>query len=292
MDINFDLPWVIFEIRKQTYAISTRLVTGIMTIPPVMHVANAPDMFLGAINVRGEVFPVLNTRKLLGCASADKDAEETINLLETKKDELDRWIALLRHCVEGGKRFTLPLDPKRTGFGRWYYDFIRKDTGFSEELKKIEATHSEMHSLAQKIDTMRGLEGSYDEGANALLEQAEKCGQKIEDCIDDIVQNIRETLTPMIITLSFPSTRDTCMAFTVDTVKAVDEVESVDKKGNSNVLFRSGHFCGVAHNEKLPGEILLMDDVEIVKLVKLYHDSVKDQTPYDEKEKETADSKA
>lgn len=278
MEINFDLPWVIFEIRKQTYAISTRLVTGIMQIPPVIHVANAPDLFLGACNVRGDVIPVLNTRKLLNCPSADKEAEETVSLLDEKKEELDRWIGLLRRSVEGGRRFPLPLDPKKSGFGKWYYEFIRKNTAISDQLKKIEPTHNEMHAIAQKIDTARGAEGVYDEGAMGLVEQAEKCCTKIEDCINGIAQGIRETLTPMIIALSFPSTRDTCMAFTVDSVKAVDEVSLIDEKGSTKCLFVSGHFCGVAHNSKLPGEILLMDDLEIVKLVKIYHDSVKAQS--------------
>ena len=279
MDINFDLPWVIFEIRRQLYAISTRLVTGIMTIPPVIRVANAPELFLGAINVRGEVFPVLDTRKLLGCPSADKEAEELVNLLEEKKEELGRWIGLLRRSVEGERRFPLPLEATGSDFGKWFYSFLRKGSDIADELKKAEPSLVEMHSYAKKTDALRGSDNSYGEGAMGLLEQAEKCYQKIVSCFDGILHGIRETLTPMIINLSFPSTRDTCMAFTVDNVKAVDMLSMVDEKGNSKVLFVSGYLCGVAHNDKIPGEILLMDDLEIVKLVKLYHDSVKAQSP-------------
>ena len=279
MDINYDLPWVIFEISRQLYAISTRLVTGITTIPHVIRVANAPELFLGAVNIRGEVFPVLNTRKLLGCPSADKEAEETIKTLEENKEEHLRWISLLRHCVESGKRFPMPLEATGCFFGRWYYGYIRKGAAYSEELKGVEAPHNEVHALARQIDALRGQDGVYDVSATGLLEQAEKCSQKIVSCIDGITQSIRETLTPMIITLSFPSTRDTCMAFTVDSVKAVDEINMIDEKGNSKVLFVSGYLCGVGHNEKMAGELLLMDDLEIVKLVKLYHDSVKDQSP-------------
>ena len=279
MDIDYSLPWVIFEISRQLYAISTRLVTGIMTIPPVIRVANAPELFLGAVRVRGEVFPVLNTRKLLGNPSADKEAEETIRILEENKEEHLRWISLLRHCVESGKRFPMPLEATGCFFGRWYYDYVRKGAPYSVELKGAEAPHSEMHALAKKIDALRGQDNSYDNAAIDLLNQAERCSQKVVSCIDGITQSIRETLTPMIINLSFPSTRDTCMAFTVDSVKAVDEISMIDEKGHSKVLFVSGYLCGVGHNEKLAGELLLMDDLEIVKLVKLYHDSVKDQSP-------------
>lgn len=275
MEINFDLPWVIFEIRKQIYAISTRLVTGIMSIPPVIYVAEAPELFLGACNVRGDVIPVLDTRKLLGFDSADKEAEETIKLLEEKKDEHIMWVTVLRRSVEGGRRFTLPLEPASCSFGRWYYSFIRKGSSFVDELKKLEAPHNEMHDYAKKIDSLRGQDGSYDESAMDLLKLAERCSQKVVSILDGIMQSIRETLTPMIISLSFPSTRDTCMAFTVDNVKAVDEVEMLDKKENSNMLFMSGRLCGIAHNSKIPGEILLMDDLEIVKLVSIYNEKVK-----------------
>lgn len=279
MDINYDLPWVIFEISRQLYAVSTRLVTGIMSIPPVIRVANAPELFLGAVRVRGEVFPVLDTRKLLNCPSADKEAEAAIKVLEENKEEHLRWVSLLRHCVESGKRFPMPLEANGCFFGRWYYDYMRKGSAYSAELKGVEEPHNEVHALAKKIDALRGQDGVYDESAMGLLEQAERCSQKVVSCIDGISQRIRETLTPMIINLSFPSTRDTCMAFTVDSVKAVDEISLIDEKGNSKVLFVSGYFCGVGHNEKLAGELLLMDDLEIVKLVKLYHDSVKEQSP-------------
>lgn len=279
MDINYDLPWVIFEISRQLYAISTKLVTGIMSIPPVIRVANAPELFLGAVRVRGDVFPVLNTRKLLGCPSANKEAETTIGILEENKEEHVRWFGLLKHCVESGKRFPMPLEHTGCFFGRWYYDYVRKGSPYSSDLRSVEAPHKEVHDLARKIDALRGPDGVYDEAATELLEQAERHSQKIISCIDGICQRIRETLTPMIITLSSPATRDTCMAFTVDSVKAVDEISMIDEKGNSKCLFVSGYLCGVGHNEKLAGELLLMDDTEIVKLVKLYHDSVKEQSP-------------
>lgn len=290
MEINFDQPWVIFEIRKQNYAISTRLVTGIMQVPHIIHVANAPELFLGAINVRGEVFPLLDTRKLLGCPSADREAEETVNLLEEKKEELGRWIGLLRRSVEGGRRFPLPMEPTTSAFGKWYHEYVRKGSGVAKELKSIGEPLIEMHSYAKKVDSLRASDNSYGEGAEELLDLAEKCSQRIESCIDGITQSIHETLTPMIISLSFPSTRDTCMAFTVDSVKAVDMLSLVDERGNSKCLFVSGYLCGVAHNDKTPGEILLMDDLEIVKLVKLYHDSVRDQEPKGSDKKDKKDS--
>lgn len=276
-NIVYDLPWVIFEIRKQLYAISTRLVTGIMQIPHVIHVANAPELFLGAIRVRGDVFPVLNTRKLLGCPSADKEAEETINLLEENKEEHNRWISLLRSCVEKGRRFPMPLEPNGCAFGRWYYSYVRKNTEIASKLKGVEEPHNEVHAIAKKIDALRGPDGSYDESVQELLEQAERCSQKIISCIDGITQSLQETLTPMIISLCFPSTHDTCMAFTVDSVKAVDEIIMIDEKDNSRCLFVTGYLCGVGHNSRVNGELLLMDDLEIVKLVKIYHDNVKDQ---------------
>ena len=291
MDINFDQPWVIFEIRKQSYAISTRLVTGIMQVPHVIHVANAPELFLGAINVRGEVFPLLDTRKLLGCPSADKEAEETVSLLEEKKEELGRWIGLLRRSVEGSRRFPLPMEPTASAFGKWYHEYVRKGSGAARELKSVGEPLIEMHSYAKKVDSLRASDNSYGEGAEEALGLAEKCCQRIESCIDGITQSIHETLTPMIISLSFPSTRDTCMAFTVDNVRAVDMLSLVDEKGNSKCLFVSGYLCGVAHNDKLPGEILLMDDLEIVKLVKLYHDSVRDQSPKESDKKEDKENK-
>lgn len=270
MEANFDLPWVIFSVGKQLYAISTRLVTGIMSIPPVTPVAEAPELFLGVGNVRGDVIPILNMRKLLGMPSADKEAEENVKLLSEKRDNLDRWLKELERCVEKGLRFNLSADPAK------YRDFSAYGVGdaISRELKKAEPAYSELHSYAQKIIDLRNSDGSYEEGVEELLQQAEKSAGKAFRIMDELAQQIREKLTPMIITLSFPSTRDTCMGFSVDSVKAVDEVEMLDKKENTRMLFMSGHLCGVAHSDRFPGEILLADDLEIVKLIKLFKDSV------------------
>ena len=281
MDHNFDLPWVIFSIGKQNYAISTRLVTGIMQIPPVVHVAEAPELFLGVCNVRGDVIPIADMRKLLGMPSADKEAEEKVKILSEKRENLDRWLKELGRCVEKGLRFNLSPDPAK------YRNFGAFGVGdsISAELKKTEPAYNELHSLAQRIVDLRNPDGSYEEGADELLGQAEKSAQKAFRVIDELAQQIREKLTPMIITLSFPSTRDTCMGFSVDSVRSVDEVEMLDKKDNSRILFMSGHICGIAHNEKLPGEILLIDDLETVKLIQLFRESV------DSKEKEKEEEK-
>lgn len=279
---NFDLPWVIFSIGTQLYAISTRLVTGIMQIPPVVRVAEAPDLFLGVCNVRGDVIPIVNMRKLLGMASADKEAEENVKLLAEKRDNLDRWLKELIRCAEKGLRFSLSPDPSK------YRNFAAFGVGvsMSAELKKLDPYYSELHGYAQRIIAMNASDEGYDEAVNDILQQMEKSVQKAFRILDELAQQIREKLTPMIITLSFPSTRDTCMGFSVDSVKAVDEVELLDKKENSRMLFMSGHLCGVAHSERFPGEILLMDDTEIVKLIQIFKDSVDKKEQEEKKKKE------
>ena len=82
----------------------------------------------------------------------------------------------------------------------------------------------------------------------------------------------------MLIFLSdVPGSVDACLCFVVDRVRAVDELEMIGERTNNRCLYMSGYICGVAHNEKVKGEILVTDDKEIVKMVHVYNESVKEK---------------
>lgn len=40
-------------------------------------------------------------------------------------------------------------------------------------------------------------------------------------------------------------------------------------------VFMNSQICGIAHNDKLKGEILVVDDKEVVKTVNIYNEYVK-----------------
>ena len=75
-------PWLIFRLQQSTFAINCRYVTSILKKPDdIAPSIQCPEYLEGLINIRGEVIPLINTRKLFMMSEkTNKNAEMTITL--------------------------------------------------------------------------------------------------------------------------------------------------------------------------------------------------------------------
>lgn len=276
MEPNKNLPWIIFDLKHQLYAISTDMVTGISQIPPITSVAGAPAMFLGVCNIRGQVVPVLNLKALLKINDGEEETEKILTALSYKSGGVEDYLKELRRCVETKEKFA--VDPNYFGDNVDCRHFHEK----SETAAFIKRIH----------DLQKELEG-YGAAANSgrdVVAKAEDCGKRLENTVNSAIEYISDTSKRMMICLSDDaSSMEPCMAFTVDTVKAVDQLELVSDRESGKTLFMSGQIYGVAHNDKLKGEILIIDNNEIIKTVNVYNEYVKKQE--EEKAKKEAAKK-
>lgn len=277
MEPNRNLPWIIFDLKHQLYAVSTDTVTGISQIPSITAVAGAPSMFLGVCNIRGQVVPVLNLKALLKIDDGAEETEKMLTALGYKSGGVEDYLKELRRCVESGEKFA--VDPNYFG------DNI--DCRHFHEKSETAALIGRIHELQKELE-------GYGAAANSgkdVLAQAVNCGKKLVNTVTGAIDYISDTSKKMMICLSDdPSSMDPCMAFTVDTVKAVDQLELVSDREGGKTLFMSSQIYGVAHNDKLKGEILVIDNNEIIKTVNVYNEYVKKKE--EEKAKKEAAAKA
>lgn len=288
-----DLPWIIFELRSQLYAINTKLVTGIMQMPPITFVPEAPDEFLGVANIRGAVVPILSLRKLLGMSGAAEENKDLSDMLKQKKEEHLYLVNSLIDSVHSGSDFTLPTDPHKCAFGKWYYSFIGSlDESLhtlSSELKRIEEPHTKLHQTIAEIKTMKTDDG-YREGTERLLERADGYAKKVAAGIDNVIEHLTDSVDKMIITLGdTPESKTSLLGFAVDGIRGVDSLEQLDAAGENRCLYMAKHIKGVAHNDKNKGEILIIDEYRVTEMAKVFDETVnKDK---DKKDNANADEK-
>lgn len=276
MEPNNNLPWIIFDLRHQLYAVSTDKVTGISQILPITSVAGAPAMFLGVCNVRGQVVPLLNLKAFLKIDDGAAENEKMLTALRYKSGGVEDYLRELKRCVETGEKFAVDSD----------YFGDRIDCKHYHENSETAAYIKRIHELQTELE---GYGAAVNSGRNVFA-QAAACGKKLENTVSNAIDYISDTSKKMMICLSDDAdSMDPCMAFTVDTVKAVDSLELVGHKESGNHLFMSGQIYGVAHNDKLKGEILVIDNNEIIKTVNVYNESV--QKEKKKKEKSAKDSK-
>jgi len=64
-----DMPWVIFNLLDEQFAVSTSYVREMVAMPKVVTVPRTPDYIKGVINLRGKVIPVMDLRMRMGMES-------------------------------------------------------------------------------------------------------------------------------------------------------------------------------------------------------------------------------
>lgn len=272
MNPNSELPWIIFDLNQQLYAISTEMVTGIAQMPMLTAVAGAPDIYLGVANIRGGIVPILDLKKLLGLNSGKEETDRIIAALNFKKKSAQVYIKELQRCENEGDKFVVSNDV----FGN---DIV---LGYTHE-------QSEVMSIVNGVQKMQAELLSLSDRINTDKKTAMKAGAlctKLIHTIDSSIDFMNNESSKLIITLTNdPASSNTHMGFVVDSVRAVDSLELVDHKGSQNCLFMAKIIGGIAHNDKLKGEILVVDDKQIEETVVIYHDAVEKKKAEDAKKK-------
>lgn len=262
MEPNTNLPWIIFELKHQLYAVSTAFVTGISTIPFITGVAGSPEMFLGVCNIRGVVVPVLNLKDFLKIADESSDIEKILTALSYKSEGVDNYLKELHRCADAGEKFTASPDYFGDQISSKGYHANSETAAF---IKRIHSMQGELEDLAK----------SFNSGED-VLNMADVSGKRLKNAIAEAIEFISDTSKRMMISLSDNlDSMQPCIAFTVDTVKGVDELEIISSKENNQALFVNNQIYGVAHNDKLKGEILIVDERTILNTINVYNESVK-----------------
>lgn len=262
MELTNELPWIIFELKQQLFAVSTRMVTGISQLPSITKVPNAPPMFLGVTSTRGNVVPALDLKKLLNIGDGVAETEAAKKLIAQKKEGTEVYLNEIGRCIKEKEDFCVSNHKELLG-GNFDKE-IKRGGDIAKLIVDVENTEKEM---IDKV-TSAGSDG-------AKLREAQECARSLLRAISETEQKLNDASYRMVIFLSdVPGSVDPCLCFVVDSVKSVDQLEMVEEKSGSRCLFMSGYICGVAHNEKIKGEILIADDNEIVKMVNVYNKSV------------------
>ncbi len=260
---NVELPWLIFLLNKNAYAVNSKYVNGInMRAEDITPLPDAPDIYRGLVKVRDEVCPLLDMRKLFHFLSLDEETAVFKEMMEQRKRDHIKWMDTLEQCVKNGEKFTLTTDPHKCAFGMWYDKFISDNHSAGFHIKKVEEPHRLLHESAPKI--ISAAEQGDMKTAERLLKKARnEYVPKILSVIDESENAYRSTFRENVV---FLSDGEQMLGLLVDEVIAVDKVEPVTGSSSMNLLLKSRFFEGIARNDKIDLEILIIDEDELLKL--------------------------
>jgi chemotaxis signal transduction protein len=218
------MPWVIFKVMKEPYAVQADYVREMVRIPPVTPVPNTPEFLRGVINLRGKVIPVIDFRVKLGAQSQIEETMALISLLSQREEDHKNWIAELAQSVKEKRAFTLATDPHQCKFGQWYDHFTTDNRLLAACLKEFEVPHNTIHSIAAKV---KEFERQQDfDSAFALIDRTRNRElTRMIQLFGDARSLLTEGNREIAVILEFDSALH---AISVDSVETVEPIAASD----------------------------------------------------------------
>lgn len=84
--------FLIYVIENQLYGLPLENVSSAVLAVQTTPIPNSPDYILGAINVHGDILPVINTRKLLGLPLKELQSTDQFILCILNEKPLALWV--------------------------------------------------------------------------------------------------------------------------------------------------------------------------------------------------------
>lgn len=258
-----ELPWLIFTLNEQAYAVNSKYVNGIDMKPnSITALPDAPDIYCGLVERRGEVYPLLNMRKTFHFPSVDDETAEFGKMIEQRKNDHIKWIETFERCMQSREKFTLAVDPHKCAFGKWYDQFIKGTHTITFHIKKIEEPHRLLHETAAMI--ISAMDRGEDKKAEVLFKKLKnEYYPRVISVLNEVKDVYRSTYRETVVVLADENQK---LGLLVDEILAVDKVESVTGGGSMNLLMQSKFFKRVVRNDKIDMEILIVDEDELLKL--------------------------
>lgn len=264
-----DLPWLIFSICGLTYAINSQYVTGIL-VPPdnLTPVPEAPEEYRGIVNIRGEVYPVIDMRTMFNYPSIDKECEYYSEVLTEREKDHINWVNELKRCVAENCEFKLTTDPHKCKFGVWFDEFKNNPANAGYSLLKIDEPHTSLHHAADELATLRKMPDSSkkDSRIREIMKLVnEDYLPEISSIMNDFKTRYKGYFRETMVTFNSGAGNSAIM---VDKVLAIDKITPVSGRTNMDRIFRSPFFIGVARSSRVDSDILVIDDMKIIEKTK------------------------
>lgn len=215
-----ELPWVIFRLKDQSYALPATEVQEMLAMPKVTPVPKASSFMRGVINLRGTVMPLIDLRQRLNITSALDDLNALLDTISAREQDHRRWAQELEEALrQEDKEFSLPLDPHQCAFGRWYDSFQTDNLELTGVILKLERPHRRLHELGRQALELKD-KGQKDRALTLLEEEIQsRLLPYLQELFEDLRRAIRRTHREIALVVEVQGEP---LALAVDQVEAVE----------------------------------------------------------------------
>ena len=260
-----ELPWVVFKLKDQLFAISSQNVAAINKKIEVTLLPNLPSHIKGIINYRNEIFKIYDTRNIFSIKTRQEENSEFGLMMDSRKRDHIKWLDELENSVAENRVFSLTTDPHACAFGKWYYGFQTNNLRLRKFLDRFENPHNRIHSIAQKIEVFK--ENNDFKSAQKLIDETKSNELSLMiNLFNEITDAIRLHSNEHVILLK---NNDKRCALEVDDVLAIEHLEPADTKEAKEILSGKGSLpvniqLGKRTNEEY---VIMLSDTDFLQSI-------------------------
>ncbi len=224
-DFDSQMPWVIFYLLDQPYAVLASHVREMVEMPKTVSVPKSPPHIRGVINLRGKVIPVIDLRMKMGIQSQVKETDELVSLLEQREIDHRNWITELESSVKEKRAFKLATDPHQCAFGKWYDHFETDNKLLANCLRKFDTPHKKIHGIAMDVKNHEQ-NGEFEEAFNLINKTRDNELAMMIELFAEARTLLKEGNREIAVILEYENTINAI---------AVDSVETIEKLSRAHI---------------------------------------------------------
>jgi purine-binding chemotaxis protein CheW len=215
-----DLPYLLFYLGDDLYAISTQVVRELILTPRITGLPEAGADIRGVINLRGKVIKVVDLRRRLGMNPLIDEIRSIEEILELRKQDHIDWLNELENSIREKRDFKFTTNPHECRFGKWYYGFKSNNDVLTKCLPRLEEPHSAIH-LTAKEALAELKKGNPDKAIEIIDKKRSTALAEMIHLLDNFMRLLTETNSEITIVLS---SNGKGHAITVDRVLSVERI--------------------------------------------------------------------
>ncbi|MDI3536592.1 MAG: hypothetical protein PWP16_1190 [Eubacteriaceae bacterium] len=259
-----EFPWALFNLDHEVFAVSSEYVKSIFIMEHLIKMPDTAYYIKGAVNLRGEIIPVIDTRKFYGMPTVEEEVAEFKSVLAQRKQDHINWLNELEDSVREKRKFTLTTDPHACAFGKWYDNYKTEDLMLQQLLKKFDAPHKRVHYLAHEVEKLED-QGDYSK-AFTLIEKARnrELSQMIK-LFNSLCNEYTDSRRELTIVLESQESGKQ-MGMTVDKVIGVEMVQDETEELSQKMPSLQNESLKLGRREKDGAPLFMIDEEYIINL--------------------------
>ena len=188
-----------FYVSDSLFAVETNKVLSVKEdLDNIQRIPVGTEAIRGVYKYQDTVVPVYEFSSLISMDSGQQVMQDLIdNLFAREQDHVD-WLDDLEASIVDGVPFTKALDPHKCAFGKWYDSFTTRDETLQEILNQFDEPHKHIHSLAEKLLSLR----NQDKAEQALEElklERHTTLRRLKSLFNKARDQIKGVMRPVII---------------------------------------------------------------------------------------------